>query len=90
MPMPKTRKALLAAGYRFSSNALCKGCEAHIEWWTTPAGNNMPMSAHLVEGCEELISHFVDCKNREQFRRAEQAHKARVEKPRPKTGSLFE
>ena len=88
--MPKTRKALLAAGYRYNGNGLCRACFAPFEWWTTPAGKNIPMRVKTVEGCEELISHFIDCEARAEFRRANQTHKTRVEKPRPKTGSLFE
>ena len=85
-PMPTTRKGLKEAGYKHYSNSTCRGCGVPIEFWQTPAGNSMPIHRTLVEGCETLVCHFVDCDTRAQFRKAN-----RIGKPKkPTTGSLFE
>lgn len=89
MTTPKSRRELTEAGYRFSSNARCKGCEKNIEWWKTPDNKNAPMSVQRIEGCEVLISHFADCKKVEQFRRVKAIKKVRAERIIPKTGELF-
>jgi hypothetical protein len=68
MPFPKTRDALIAAGYRFDNHAKCRGCQAEIEWWITPKGSKMPFDL-MQRGESEAIAHFATCPAAEEFRR---------------------
>lgn len=82
-PVPTTRKGLIPP---VNGAGNCRACDAKIEWWRTPGGANIPMHVVVVEGCEQVIVHFVDCKARQAFRRANAVGR----KPKPKTGNLFE
>ena len=90
MSLPTTRSGLTDLGWRFSSRSSCRACEKKIEWWKTPDGRNAPMSIVLVEGCEEIVSHFSDCEKHQQFRRMKAIKTTRAIRVQPKSGSLFE
>jgi len=76
---PRTRQGLERA--RFSllqRHATCKGCDAPIEWWKTPTGKKIPMTAKLVNGpLDELVMHMEVCPNRGEFRGAASGPNAR-------------
>lgn len=69
MPFPKTRTDLQRAGYVFQGHANCKGCEVVIEFWTTPAGRNMPMN-RMINDDSPAIPHWGSCPKADKFRRA--------------------
>lgn len=64
----------------------CRGCEAKIDWFETPAGKRMPMNRGAVPRKSEkdsqwrLVSyyaaadaHWATCPAREQFKRSRKA-----------------
>jgi hypothetical protein len=67
MPFPMTLDELRAAGYRFEEHSHCRGCNAVIEWWITPAGKKMPMD---VTDSGKAQSHFATCPKVGDFRKA--------------------
>lgn len=67
MPFPKTEADLKAQGYRFKDKALCRGCHATIEWWTTPNGKLMPLDPGSCE------PHWGSCPARDQFKKKKRA-----------------
>jgi hypothetical protein len=68
MPFPQTRDALIAAGYKFSNHAKCRGCHEEIEWYETPTGKKMPMNL-MMEGSSPAIAHWSTCPERDAFRK---------------------
>lgn len=70
MPFPKTRDELVAARYRFSEHARCRGvtCGREIEWWRT--NNDKPMPFDLMpEGDSPAVPHWGTCPDRDDFKR---------------------
>lgn len=67
MAFPKNRDALIAAGYKFSNHAKCRGCEAEIEWYETPKGKKMPFDL-MPDGTSEAVAHHRTCPEVDQFR----------------------
>ena len=65
MPFPETITDLAQAGYRYESDAACRGCGARIEWWTSPAGKMMPMEVDNDGNCE---THWANCPKAKEFR----------------------
>lgn len=63
MPFPKTDTELAARGYTFDGKAHCKGCNAEIEWWTTPKNKHIPLDPGT------LVPHWSTCPNAKEFRR---------------------
>jgi hypothetical protein len=68
MPFPATREAMEAAGYKRSSYTRCSGCGESIEFWTTPAGKQIPMN-FMAYPDTPAVSHFVTCPKATQFKR---------------------
>jgi hypothetical protein len=66
VPFPETIDALKAAGYRFDSDGICRGCGTSIEWWITPRGKRMPMD---VDQSGNVESHFSTCPQAKEFRK---------------------
>lgn len=84
-----TRQEWMKLGWKFKSNSSCRACHKPIEWWITPGGKFSPLIAKFTDGLEDLTSHFADCENRLEFRKANAKHKERVEGPTPKQEKLF-
>jgi hypothetical protein len=59
----KTEDELIAQGYRYKNSGKCRGCQAAIQWWTTPAKKNMPLDPSTLE------PHWGTCPEREQFKK---------------------
>jgi hypothetical protein len=70
MPFPPTRDELIAAGYRFSEHARCRGedCQREIEWWKTKDGKAMPIDL-MLDGTSKPVPHWTTCPNANDFRR---------------------
>ena len=68
MSFPATRAALEAAGYKCKCLTRCRGCQALMEWWLTPAGKTIPMDVMKMAE-SPAISHFATCPNADQFRK---------------------
>lgn len=68
MAFPKDRDALIAAGYKFSNHAKCRGCEAEVEWYETPRGKKMPFDL-MPEGNSPAATHFTTCPEADTFRK---------------------
>lgn len=78
---PVTSDELKAAGYEYSDDGTCRGCQAPIEWWISPAGKKMPMSilkasdrnssiaAMMKDPGDKRQPHFVDCPDAKDFRK---------------------
>jgi hypothetical protein len=68
MNLPKTRDALIAAGYKFSNHAICRGpnCKAEIEWFETPRGKKMPFDL-MPNGDSPAKPHWGTCPDRKDF-----------------------
>jgi len=74
MKFPASSDELKAAGYEYDNDAVCRGCQAAIEWWITPNGKKMPMSVAkagpvLKTSAEVRIPHWSDCPNAQDFRK---------------------
>lgn len=69
MPIPNRRDDLQSFGYSFSNLSRCRGCNAEIEWWSTPAGNKMPFTVTRADGVDVLIPHWSNCPKADQFRK---------------------
>lgn len=63
MQFPKTDTELRERGYQLNGTSLCKGCNAKIDWWTTPNGKHIPMDSGTVE------PHWNTCPKAKEFRR---------------------
>jgi hypothetical protein len=68
MPIPNRRDDLTAFGYSFQNEAHCRGCNAKIEWWSTPKGKKMPFDVRMSDGQEVLESHWATCPVADRFR----------------------
>ena len=68
MAFPTRKSDLKTAGYRFQKIGLCRGCDASIEWWITPAGKRIPMNPMASDNVE-AVSHFATCPSADRFRR---------------------
>lgn len=70
MPFPTTRDELLAAGYSFHVDKICK-CGARIEMFRTPNKKVIPIhfTRDVSTNREVCVAHFADCPNVEEFRR---------------------
>jgi hypothetical protein len=75
MPVPNNSNDLKALGYVYDNDSHCRGCGAPIEWWITPKGKKMPLSAVIVGSLaagnrkEILEPHWVSCPNADDFRK---------------------
>lgn len=68
MPFPATLAAMEQAGYKRVNYGRCSGCNAPIEWWTTP--KNMPIPMNPMPLPESAaISHFANCPEVARFRK---------------------
>jgi hypothetical protein len=77
----KTREELKRDGYKFQGYETCRGprCGKMMEIWKKEGAKNL-----VMEPVGEFKSHFIDCPDREMFRRKKKA------KPAPaKSGNLF-
>lgn len=63
MSFPKTLSEMTAAGYKHNGLGQCRGCNADIEWWITPAGKKIPMNHGTA------TPHWTECKNADDFRK---------------------
>ena len=68
MGFPQDRDALIASGYKFENHGKCRGCDAELEWYTTPRGKKMPFNL-MQNGNSPAIAHFVSCPDRDEFRK---------------------
>jgi hypothetical protein len=68
MAFPRTRDELIAAGYKFSNHAVCRGCKKEIEWYETPAGKKAPFDL-MQDGSSPVTSHFATCSEAASFRK---------------------
>lgn len=66
MAFPKILEELVQQGYKFENDSHCTGCNASIEWWTTPRGKKMPLD---VDEAGNVVSHFVTCPKAKDFRK---------------------
>jgi hypothetical protein len=78
---PVTSNELRDAGYEYDNDGACKGCQAPIEWWISPAGAKTPMSiisaaernpsiqARMKDPLDKRQPHFIDCVERDKFKR---------------------
>ena len=78
---PVTSDELKAAGYEYSDDGTCRGCQAPIEWWLTRGGKKMPMSilrasdravgikAMMKDPGDKRQPHFIDCPEVGKFRK---------------------
>jgi hypothetical protein len=71
---PQNNGEMLMRGYEPSSGPLarCRGCNAEIEWWTTPTGRRLPMNP-MPTPQTPAIAHWSTCTNPEKFRKAKKA-----------------
>jgi hypothetical protein len=72
MAIPDTRDGLESLGYKYTGSSACRGCGAEMQWFETPRGKKMPMSA--VSGTEDdesqkLEAHWTVCPNAKDFRK---------------------
>jgi hypothetical protein len=81
--IPEKKEDLEAMGYTFDNDAMCRGCQAPIEWWITPKGKKMPMSVVSLDANREVVKpgslmrpveivrrpHWGGCPNAGDFRR---------------------
>ena len=51
MAIPDTRDGLTAAGYQYLSTSICRRCGKDTDWYLTPRGKKMCLSA--IEGTED-------------------------------------
>ena len=68
MTFPATREALEQAGYQRQRYARCRGCQASIEFWLTPAQKSIPMD-FMADPHSPAISHFSTCPVAKEFRK---------------------
>ena len=68
MAFPRTFDELKAADYKFSNDAICKGCGDDIEWWETPKGKKIPMNL-MTAGSSPAVAHWSTCSDAASFRR---------------------
>ena len=71
---PATSDEMKAAGYEYDNDSTCRGCEAPIEWWITPAGKKMPITVKkagnvLLFSGEVREPHWASCPNAKDFKR---------------------
>jgi hypothetical protein len=74
MNFPATSAALQAAGWEYTNDGVCRGCQAKIEWWISPRGKKMPMSVISTATIQHATGdvrqpHFADCPEADQFRK---------------------
>ena len=69
MPIPHRRNDLQSFGYVFQDRAYCSGCDAPIEWWSTPKGKKMPFDVTESETGDVLLPHWDSCPVADRFRR---------------------
>lgn len=43
MALPTKREDLIALGYMFDNESICRRCGASIEWWITPNDKKLPL-----------------------------------------------
>jgi hypothetical protein len=89
---PKTRAELHLAGYVWVGVGECRGCNERIEWFQTPnrrADGSYPKIPISTLLDDTVTAHFAICPAREAFKRADKAHRDRVEGPKPEQGVLF-
>jgi hypothetical protein len=65
---PGTKQELLRAKYtQTSANAICKGCQAPIEWWKTTSGKSIPMNP-MADDYAVATAHWSTCPNAKDFK----------------------
>jgi len=68
MAFPKTKGEMITQGYKpAGTTALCRGCQARIEFWLTPQGKNIPMDPMPADD-STATSHFATCPQAGKFR----------------------
>ena len=72
MPFPKTLDELREANYRFEGEGTCRGCQADIEWWITPAQKKIPMDHGTA------TPHWSTCPERDQFKKSPEPSPSKV------------
>lgn len=65
MQLPAAKAELNDAGYSFSKKALCRKCQARIEFWRTPKGTLIPLNIGTV------VPHWSTCPYANETRAAE-------------------
>lgn len=73
---PASREELKKAGYKFEFARACKRCNAHLEFYRTPAKALSPMEAVIIDGVWLMDSHFKTCPFRDEFRKSAPAIKS--------------
>ena len=56
----RTKESLIADGWNFRRDAVCKYCNAAIEWYETPRGKYVAISADTCEIHAALCGRRVD------------------------------
>ena len=59
---------MITAGYKPSPSGECRACHTVIEFWTTPAGKQLPMDP-MENDHSPAITHFATCPFAAQFRK---------------------
>jgi hypothetical protein len=84
MGFPTTLAAMEQAGYKRVNFGRCSGCNAAIEWWTTPTKARMPMDP-MPDPESIAVSHFTTCVHAKRFKK-KAPQRAKDAPPQP---SLF-
>jgi hypothetical protein len=69
--IPDNRDDLEKLGYKYTGSSACRGCGADMQWFLTPRGKKMPLSA--IPGTEDddsqkLQVHWEVCPEKDKFR----------------------
>jgi hypothetical protein len=68
MPFPQTWDEMIAAGYVWDNDSVCKGCGDPIMWFKTPNGKPIPMNP-MQRGSDAAVAHFSTCTEADSFRK---------------------
>lgn len=63
MRFPRTPEEMVARGYQYDNDNVCRGCGADIEWWITPNGKKLPVNVGTAE------PHWSTCPDADRFRK---------------------
>lgn len=86
MKFPATRWQIKDAGYVFEYARDCKRCNAHLEFYRTPANRLSPLEAVLVNDVWLMDSHFKTCPFADEFHKKSAPTSA---PKKPDQGDLF-
>lgn len=67
MGFPDSVEGLKLCGYKYQRSAECRGCQAPIDWYVTPAGKKIPMNQDTAK------PHWATCTVAGTFRRKAKA-----------------